>query len=116
MIPAPLISLVRVPARHTLLLTLSPPLSSQDRVILGSDYPFPLGEPHPGQCIEEHDELTNEQKVCWARVAYLRCAKPSACVCDRLHGKPLTHFFCPQEKLRGLNCLDYLGRKAEEFL
>eukprot|EP00045_Choanoeca_perplexa_P001561 m.20622 g.20622 ORF g.20622 m.20622 type:complete len:343 (-) comp11031_c0_seq2:87-1115(-) len=32
----------------------------QDRVIMGSDYPFPLGEHHPGQCIETHKALDAE--------------------------------------------------------
>jgi hypothetical protein len=27
----------------------------QDRVICGSDYPFPLGEHHPGKLIQESD-------------------------------------------------------------
>jgi aminocarboxymuconate-semialdehyde decarboxylase len=33
-----------------------------DRVMLGSDYPFPLGEHHPGKLIEECDWLTDEEK------------------------------------------------------
>ncbi|CAI2174659.1 20528_t:CDS:2 [Funneliformis geosporum] len=33
-----------------------------DRVMLGSDYPFPLGEHHPGKLIEECDWLTEEEK------------------------------------------------------
>ena len=32
------------------------------KVMLGSDYPFPLGEHHPGKLIEECDLLTNEDK------------------------------------------------------
>ncbi|PKY43991.1 amidohydrolase 2 [Rhizophagus irregularis] len=33
-----------------------------NKVMLGSDYPFPLGEHHPGKLIEECDWLTNEDK------------------------------------------------------
>ena len=35
-------------------------LVSEDRVALGSDYPFPLGEQHPGQLIESMDNLSIE--------------------------------------------------------
>ncbi len=35
---------------------------AQDRIMLGSDYPFPLGEHVPGQLIE-HAPLTDAQKV-----------------------------------------------------
>ena len=35
----------------------------QDRVMLGSDYPFPLGEHHPGKLIESVEELDEELKV-----------------------------------------------------
>ncbi|CAG8646777.1 9476_t:CDS:2, partial [Ambispora leptoticha] len=33
-----------------------------DRIMLGSDYPFPLGEHHPGKLIEECDALSDEDK------------------------------------------------------
>ena len=33
----------------------------EDKVILGSDYPFPLGEHHPGKMIEDSD-LSEEVK------------------------------------------------------
>jgi aminocarboxymuconate-semialdehyde decarboxylase len=33
-----------------------------DRVILGSDYPFPLGEDHPGQLVESSQTLSEETK------------------------------------------------------
>ena len=33
-----------------------------DRVMLGSDYPFPLGEHHPGKLVEESSTLSQEQK------------------------------------------------------
>ena len=35
----------------------------QDRVILGSDYPFPLGEMHPGSLIQNSESLTETEKV-----------------------------------------------------
>lgn len=34
----------------------------ENRVCLGSDYPFPLGEHHPGKLIESVDEFTDELK------------------------------------------------------
>jgi aminocarboxymuconate-semialdehyde decarboxylase len=33
-----------------------------ERVALGSDYPFPLGEAHPGELIESMEELSPEEK------------------------------------------------------
>ncbi|CAG8507406.1 4274_t:CDS:10 [Diversispora eburnea] len=33
-----------------------------DKVMLGSDYPFPLGEHHPGQMIEQSEWLSDEDK------------------------------------------------------
>ena len=36
---------------------------TQDRVMLGSDYPFPLGEHHPGKLIESIEEMDKELKV-----------------------------------------------------
>jgi aminocarboxymuconate-semialdehyde decarboxylase len=33
-----------------------------ERIALGSDYPFPLGEAEPGRLIESLDELTSAQK------------------------------------------------------
>jgi aminocarboxymuconate-semialdehyde decarboxylase len=32
------------------------------RIVLGSDYPFPLGEEHPGQLIESMHDLASEVK------------------------------------------------------
>eukprot|EP00656_Telonema_subtile_P036535 TRINITY_DN40545_c0_g1_i1.p1 TRINITY_DN40545_c0_g1~~TRINITY_DN40545_c0_g1_i1.p1 ORF type:complete len:173 (+),score=14.39 TRINITY_DN40545_c0_g1_i1:98-616(+) len=34
----------------------------EDRVLLGSDYPFPLGEWHPGEMIDTHLALSRETK------------------------------------------------------
>lgn len=34
-----------------------------DRVILGSDYPFPLGEHHPGKLIESIQDWDQNTKV-----------------------------------------------------
>ena len=34
-----------------------------DRVTLGSDYPFPLGEPEPGAMIESIPELDDEART-----------------------------------------------------
>ena len=35
-------------------------LIGADRIALGSDYPFPLGEAEPGRLIESMDDLTTE--------------------------------------------------------
>ena len=35
----------------------------EDRVILGSDYPFPLGEHHPGKLIDSVQDWDSELKV-----------------------------------------------------
>ena len=35
----------------------------KDRVVLGSDYPFPLGEMHPGALIASSETLTTKEKV-----------------------------------------------------
>ena len=36
---------------------------SVDRLMLGTDYPFPLGELEPGKLIEECASLTSEDKA-----------------------------------------------------
>ena len=51
-------SLVHHPAALQLLLK----LFGAERVALGSDYPFPLGEAHPGSLIESMRELTTRDK------------------------------------------------------
>jgi len=38
-------------------------LVGADRIALGSDYPFPLGEAHPGQLIESMDDLSEQTKA-----------------------------------------------------
>ncbi len=38
-------------------------LFGAQRVALGSDYPFPLGEPHPGQLIESMKEVSRKEKA-----------------------------------------------------
>jgi aminocarboxymuconate-semialdehyde decarboxylase len=37
-------------------------LLTPERIMLGSDYPFPLGEHHPGSLIESMDDLSSEVK------------------------------------------------------
>lgn len=44
-----------------------------DKVILGSDYPFPLGEHHPGKLIESILDWDQEDKVCMVASVYV-CA------------------------------------------
>src|SRR5947208_1153355 len=38
-------------------------LFGAERVALGSDYPFPLGEPHPGKLIEPIKELSSQDRM-----------------------------------------------------
>ena len=52
-------SLVHDPDALRLLLK----LFGAQRVALGSDYPFPLGEPHPGELIESMKELSSKDKA-----------------------------------------------------
>ena len=52
-------SLVHDPDALELLLK----LFGAQRVALGSDYPFPLGEPHPGLLIESMEELSRKEKA-----------------------------------------------------
>ena len=54
-------------------------------VCLGTDYPFPLGEKIPGELINNHKELTQEDK-------------------DRLLGLNTFDFL-------GINPLDYINKK-----
>lgn len=35
----------------------------QDKVILGTDYPFPLGELEPGKLIDSMEDFDNKLKV-----------------------------------------------------
>lgn len=51
-----------------------------ERVALGSDYPFPLGEPAPGQLIESLDELppaTKTRLLAGTALEFLGVAKPT---------------------------------------
>ena len=40
--------------------------------MLGSDYPFPLGEHHPGKMIEAIEDMEQETKVCWEMLSVLK--------------------------------------------
>ena len=42
-------------------------LIGEDHVVMGSDYPFPLGEKVPGKLIESMQELKNvvKEKLLW---------------------------------------------------
>jgi len=44
----------------------------ENRIILGSDYPFPLGEENPGTIINSSQVLTKEQKE---KLLYLNCVE-----------------------------------------
>ena len=52
-------SLVHDPDTLRLLLK----LFGVERIALGSDYPFPLGEAHPGELIESMPDLSPEEKT-----------------------------------------------------
>ena len=47
----------------TVRMYLSDHCNLQEKVILGSDYPFPLGEHHPGKLIESIEDWSDELKV-----------------------------------------------------
>ena len=64
----------------------------QDRVMLGSDYPFPLGEHHPGKLIESIEDMDEELKVSkvltclWATcVSFLQWQHNIVVLCALLH-------------------------------
>ena len=38
-------------------------IMGEDNVMLGSDYPFPLGEHHPGKLISDMDNFSDTLKV-----------------------------------------------------
>jgi len=42
-------------------------LFGPERIVLGSDYPFPLGEDKPGELVESMSDLTEQEKddICW---------------------------------------------------
>lgn len=46
-------------------------LAGDEKIMLGSDYPFPLGEHHPGKLIESMSSLSNESKdkLLWKNAA-----------------------------------------------
>jgi len=46
-------------------------LAGRDKVALGSDYPFPLGEHHPGKLIESaySDDAELVEKLLWKNAA-----------------------------------------------
>ena len=46
-------------------------LVGDEKIVLGSDYPFPLGEHHPGKLIESMSSLSSEakEKLLWKNAA-----------------------------------------------
>lgn len=52
----------------------------EDNVVLGTDYPFPLGELHPGKLIESIQDWPNSTKVLTDK-ALIKCSSISMCVC-----------------------------------
>lgn len=70
-------SLVHDPAALSYLLS----LFGEERLALGSDYPFPLGETHPGRLIENLSTLTPAQKtqlLSGTAQDFLRLSPPAA--------------------------------------
>lgn len=53
----------------------------EDKVMLGSDYPFPLGEHHPGKLVESITDWDEERKVCIFTCAWLLVHGVCVCVC-----------------------------------
>ena len=74
----------------------------EDNVILGSDYPFPLGEHHPGKLVESVLDWDQETKV-------------------RMVGGWLLEFYAFifngwQQKLLGMNAMKFLDLESAQFL
>lgn len=70
----------------------------QNRIVLGTDYPFPLGEANAGKLIES-SSLTREQKVTRAFDG-IAVSLPSSRT---------------QDKLLGLNAMELFNLKAHQF-
>lgn len=47
----------------------------EDNVVLGSDYPFPLGEHHPGKLIESIEDWDQDVKVRGQTITDSTCVK-----------------------------------------
>lgn len=47
-------------------------ISCQDKVMLGTDYPFPLGDLQPGALIESMDELDDTLKVMFLSHSFIQ--------------------------------------------
>ena len=62
----------------------------QNRVMLGSDYPFPLGEHHPGKLIESVQDMEEELKVSGRHAVKEDSAGHEKCVCllSSVHANP----------------------------
>ena len=65
--------------------------------MLGSDYPFPLGEHHPGKMIEAIEDMEQETKVCLGNV---KCAQ----------------IVFVQEQLLAGNALEFLGLDPAKYI
>ena len=70
-----------------------------DRVVLGSDYPFPLGEHHPGKLVESILDWDQETKV---------HSLIMSCVDLKIH-----HLL--QQNLLGMNAMKFLGLDSTQF-
>ena len=68
-------------------------------MVLGSDYPFPLGEHHPGKLIESIDGFSQETKVS------LQCSVCAIPYC----------YVSYQDKLLHHNVLQFLGLDKAKF-
>lgn len=51
----------------------------EDNVLLGTDYPFPLGEHHPGKLIESVEDWSHTTKVCSNNEGVICQRDTSAC-------------------------------------
>lgn len=74
----------------------------QDRVVLGSDYPFPLGEHHPGKLIEEVDFSPN-LKVSLSPRCKTQCTEKRCII------------FVVQEKLLSTNAAELFQLDLSKF-
>lgn len=59
----------------------------QDKVMLGTDYPFPLGELQPGSLIESMEEFDGTLKVTMFSSSFRELSYLSIAVINRLYNK-----------------------------
>lgn len=91
--------------------------------MLGTDYPFPLGELEPGSLIESMEDFDNALKVKQMHNALFKmiseeCGNTfNACCCLYITRSNVLVivFFLFQERLLADNALEFLGLRRQQF-